>query len=341
MPDKEDELEAIFKNYERLLLTAANSEGRTAKSIRASFFKAIDDAMGTVQPEIKEYVDSAIATTTFSKDAASLLKSYGALYDAANVKLTTYVQIVATLSKSAEQLKSRVNGYISRIEKRGQTATVAKLQEFITKEIENGTADSITYSNGARMPAAKYAAMLSRTTRVETQNVAMLGQALDEGYDLVEIPSIPTTCPLCAMYQNRIYSISGKTPGYPKLYETAFKNGYSTIHPNCRHPLYIYKPSFHSDAENKGLEAGTKRAWTVADKKNINQSQAARDEYARGQQLMRQWNKELNAFGEMTEAYREAGKEPPYKTIGAFRRAYRSEEGSTGYTKSHYWRNDI
>ena len=34
------------------------------------------------------------------------------------------------------------------------------------------------------------------------------------------------------------------------------------------------------------------------------------------------------------------GKDAPYKTLGAFRRAYRSEEGSLPYAKTHYYHRD-
>ena len=39
----------------------------------------------------------------------------------------------------------------------------------------------------------------------------------------------------------------------------------------------------------------------------------------------------------MQEMY---GNNAPYKTLGAFRRAYRSEEGSLPYAKTHYYRRD-
>ena len=52
---------------------------------------------------------------------------------------------------------------------------------------------------------------------------------------------------------------------------------------------------------------------------------------------MRQWNKELNEFANMQELL---GKDAPYKTLGAFRRAYRTDEGSLPYAKTHYYRRD-
>lgn len=135
------------------------------------------------------------------------------------------------------------------------------------------------------------------------------------------------------MYQGRIYSISGNTPGYPALYETAFKNGYSCIHPNCRHQFFPYNPKFHTAEEIARLEETTRLPF-VGDP----QSEAVRASYARGQMQMRQWNKEMNEFEKMQKSYAARGEEPPYKTLGAFRRAYRSEEGSLAYAKTHYMR---
>jgi len=85
------------------------------------------------------------------------------------------------------------------------------------------------------------------------------------------------------------------------------------------------------------LEEGTRRSWDADNQ----QAEAARSAYARSQMQMRQWNKELNEFAEMQKFYQERGEEPPYKTIGAFRRAYRSAEGSLAYAKTHYYRRDV
>ncbi len=151
----------------------------------------------------------------------------------------------------------------------------------------------------------------------------------------MECSTISPTCPTCAKYQGRIYSISGKTPGYPSLYETAFKHGYSVIHPNCRHQFFPYKPKFHTAEERAALEENTRRPF-----EEDTQSERAREEYAHTQMQMRQWNKELNEFAEMQRFYKERGEQAPYQTLGSFRRAYRSEEGSLAYGKSYFERRD-
>ena len=88
--------------------------------------------------------------------------------------------------------------------------------------------------------------------------------------------------------------------------------------------------------ERVELEKNTQRPFEGSDP----QSERAREEYARSQMQMRQWNKELNEFAEMRKFYAERKEEAPYKTLGAFRRAYRSEQGSLAYARSHYMRRD-
>lgn len=207
--------------------------------------------------------------------------------------------------------------------------------EDIKTELRTGQGIAVTYSNGTKMPTDKYAEMLARTTRIETHNIAMLGKALDDGNDLVECSIISPTCTTCAIYQGRIYSISGNTPGYPALYKTAFRNGYSCIHPNCRHQFFPYNPKFHTAEERAQLEKDTRRPMDEE-----KQSDSARSAYARSQMQMRQWNKEMNEFSKMQAQYSKRGEESPYKSLGSFRRAYRSEESSLAYAKSHYYRKD-
>ena len=60
----------------------------------------------------------------------------------------------------------------------------------------------------------------------------------------VTIPTHFPTCELCAPYQGRIYSISGKDERFPRLFDTAFAGGYANIHPNCQHVVTPYIEAF-------------------------------------------------------------------------------------------------
>ncbi len=332
----DEELRKVFERYQKLLFKAANSvQSETPYSFVAEFAQKLDAANLNFKQLARRYIDKAIPDVDMSASAESILRSAGAFHETANVKLTTYVQMVSKLTESAEQFKDRIQARIDEDKKNGTTTTVTDLKDYIKTELRTGQGIAVTYSNGARMPTDKYAEMLARTTRMETQNIAMLGKALDDGNDLVECSTISPTCPTCAVYQGRIYSISGNTPGYPALYKTAFRNGYSCIHPNCRHQFFPYNPKFHTEVERQALEEGTRRPMDEE-----KQSDSARSAYARSQMQMRQWNNEMNRFAEYQKLCAERGEEPAYKTLGAFRRAYRSEEGSLTYAKSHFTRRD-
>ena len=330
---EDEELRKVFEKYEKLLFKAANSvQSETPYSFVAEFSKKVDEAGLVFKQLARRYIDRAIPDVDMSETAQTVLRRVGAFNETPNVKLTTYVQMVSKLTASAEQFKDRIQAHIDEDEKNGEVTTVTDLKEYIKTELQTGQGITVKYSNGAKMPVDKYAEMLARTTRIETQNIAMLGKALDDGNDLVECSTISPTCPTCASLQGRIYSISGKTAGYPSLYDTAFKNGYSIIHPNCRHQFFPYNPKFHTEAERQALEQNTRLPFGIDP-----QSEQAREAYARSQMQMRRWNKELNEFSKMRELY---GADAPYKTLGAFRRAYRSEEGSLPYAKTHYYRRD-
>ncbi len=332
----DEKLKKVFERYEKLLFKAANStKTETPYSFVAEFSKKVDAASNNFKQLAKRYIDKAIPDIETSEAAQLTLRRAGAFHETANVKLTTYVQMVSKLTESAEQFKDRIQARITEDEKKGTVTTVPDLKNYIYEELKTGQGISVNYSNGAKMPTDKYAEMLARTTRTETQNIAMLGKALDDGNDLVECSTIFPTCPTCAIYQGRIYSISGNTPGYPALYKTAFKNGYSCIHPNCRHQFFPYNPKFHTAKEREQLEKDTRRPMDEE-----KQSESARSAYARSQMQMRQWNNEINRFAEYKELCAERGEKPAYKNLGSFRRAYRSKEGSLAYAKSHYAKRD-
>lgn len=337
--DEEDKLRAIFERYEKLLFKAANDvKSETPYSYVREFSKRVDAATVDFKQRAKRFVDKAIPDIDLSAAAEEILRKKGAYNETANVKLTTYVQMVAKLNTAAEQFKDKIQAHIDEDKKNDVTTTVSDLREYIKDELDSGHSLTVRYSNGAEMPTDKYAAMLARTTRMETQNIAMVGKAIDDGNDLVECSVIHPTCPTCARLQGRIYSISGNTPGYPSLYDTAFKNGYSIIHPNCRHQFFPYNPKFHTEEENERLQRDTNRPWDEETSDiNAKEAEKYREQYAKAQMQMRKWNKELNEYAEMRERF---GKDAPYKTLGAFRRAYRSEEGSLSYAKTHYFRRD-
>lgn len=66
----------------------------------------------------------------------------------------------------------------------------------------------------------------------------LLNDARYFGTDLVQMSAHENACPLCAPYQGRVYSLSGKSRKYPPIPQAFFT--YGAIHEGCMHNFYIY-----------------------------------------------------------------------------------------------------
>ena len=101
---------------------------------------------------------------------------------------------------------------------------------------------------GREWRLSSYGAMVIRTTAAQAQNLSILTQ--NEAWDLYQISTIGSTCPVCAPLEGRVYSKSGNNPDFPPLAEayglidpsgpTTLDNTWLCIHPNCLHVIKRY-----------------------------------------------------------------------------------------------------
>lgn len=78
-----------------------------------------------------------------------------------------------------------------------------------------------------------YAELVARTKIIEASSQSVIATAVETGSDLVQISSHNTKTPLCAEYEGKIFSISGKDPDFPML------DAEPPFHPNCMHTMTI------------------------------------------------------------------------------------------------------
>lgn len=115
------------------------------------------------------------------------------------------------------------------------------LREAAAKWAEKGIPALIDKS-GKRWSTEAY---ISTVTRSMSNNVAndMQDARFDEyGVDLIEISSHAGARPLCAPYQGRIFSRSGKDHKYPPLSSTSYGEPAGIRGVNCGHVFYPYIP---------------------------------------------------------------------------------------------------
>lgn len=84
---------------------------------------------------------------------------------------------------------------------------------------------------------ASYNSMVYNTNLTNAVWNETLDQAIKTNNDLVYVPGHWGSCPYCAPYEDRIYSLTGANPMYPNIQE-ALDGGLK--HPNCKHPIECY-----------------------------------------------------------------------------------------------------
>lgn len=82
-----------------------------------------------------------------------------------------------------------------------------------------------------------YAEMATRTAAGQAAIQGHIDRLIENDRDLVIVSDAPEECPLCAPWEGRVLSLTGRTPGYPTVDEA---RAAGLFHPNCRHSLSAY-----------------------------------------------------------------------------------------------------
>ena len=120
--------------------------------------------------------------------------------------------------------------------------SLSKTEEIIRAVQEQGITAFVDKA-GHEWSLSSYGNMAVRTTVRQAQVASVL---TEDDHDLYKILAIGSTCPICAVYEGRVYSKSGTSPFYPPLSDAFGKidpagandlnNSFLNIHPNCLVP---------------------------------------------------------------------------------------------------------
>lgn len=115
----------------------------------------------------------------------------------------------------------------------------------MVRELQQNGVEAFVDKAGRKWSLHTYGNMVCRTTSRQAEIMAVL--TADPDHDLYQISSHATTCPVCAPFEGRVYSRSGKDPDFPPLASAFGKidpdgpneltNTWLNIHPNCLHVL--------------------------------------------------------------------------------------------------------
>lgn len=150
----------------------------------------------------------------------------------------------------------------------------AKAMFEVNKALRSQGLFAFVDKGGKRWTLESYCAMSTRTASSQSTN---LGDVFaDEEHDLYYIVPHAGSCPLCAKYEGRVYSRSGKNKKYPPLASAFSKidpngtddldNTYWTIHPNCRHKIIKYVEETKTKAKRNEMIKQSNRPFELTQK---------------------------------------------------------------------------
>lgn len=232
-----------------------------------------------------------------------------------DVRRGTYIELNTGVKAATGAIKTEINKAFRKLNKSDNH--MGTYLDVIKSVFENRDIMTVEYQNGARIKLGNYAAMLARTSRIETENVNGFINALEDGTDLVQCIGQSPTCELCAIYRDRVFSITGKSKDYPPLYDGAdspLRNGYNAIHPNCRCQFIPYYPELETKEQVEKDRARSNEPFTD------NRTKKERDEYAAWQSTNRKLWSEQAEYERIRDVL---GDKMPYDTLAGFRRVKR------------------
>lgn len=114
--------------------------------------------------------------------------------------------------------------------------SLTKIKKDVASILESEGLTAITDKRGNSWDLLRYAEMLSRTKLTQAHNSGVANRMAESGYDLVIVSNHSGSCRLCAPFEGKVLSVTGRNRGYTSVRE-AERNG--LFHPNCRH---VYSP---------------------------------------------------------------------------------------------------
>ena len=197
--------------------------------------------------DITEIVNKAINKKTFTEKIDNNINSL-------NQDLQYISEAIkANSERIIKEIKTKPVANTAKEQKKISTQLVSELKEkgitFFTDKI------------GRKIPIEKYIKMRVFTDTVKIQRTTFFVRAIQYGVDLVRIVhlNIHPTCELCAPFENKILSISGKTAEYMTIEEA---ENYGLFHNNCDHVpdnFQLVKEPSQQDNKIKLSKANEKR----------------------------------------------------------------------------------
>jgi hypothetical protein len=236
----------------------ANLSERHVRSIMAeiqSILKELDDeAYKYCTETLPEYyllgnnsVDQQVALMSLTSAESGAVLHRKAIEQASN---NTYNDLAARTSKMGVQAKKAIRETASELI--NKQVITGESRKKVVKELKKGLEEkgisSFVDAGGRNWNIARYSDMLLRTKSRILHNDGTQDRLSDyrekypdnNNFDFIQISS-HNAKDWCRYYESTVWSISGQSNIYPSV--DRLPNGYSTLHPSCRHIFNPYIPN--------------------------------------------------------------------------------------------------
>jgi Fe-S cluster biosynthesis and repair protein YggX len=118
---------------------------------------------------------------------------------------------------------------------------IRSIRNSISRVLQREGITAMRDKGGREWDLNRYAEMLARTKLTQAHNTGVTNRMVESGYDLVVISNHFGACDLCAPFEGKILSITGRNKEYMSI-DQAQSEG--LFHPNCRHVPTPYHEAF-------------------------------------------------------------------------------------------------
>ena len=231
-----DEIDRRLRNE----AVAAAKRGAIPHSAR--LLAAMEQVYPALEKAYRDKFGKAIPYVAQSAHFMALndLKLGGKEFDADRVKLTledAYTHVAGMTANMKKKDVAFLRETVAGVEREAAMTGMTSRQvaaEFLTR-LESRPEGFKFVDAGNRVWDSKaYCEMLARTTLLNTSRQEYLNTCAENGADVVCVTVSGHCCEKCAVWENRLLSISGATKGLPTV-DDAIAEG--LFHPNCTHSL--------------------------------------------------------------------------------------------------------
>ncbi|WP_141432423.1 phage minor capsid protein [Bacillus sp. 03113] len=197
-----------------------------------------------------------------------------------------FYRILEATEHMEQDAKNRVEEAVRRANEQSLVQGISRRQatKQAIAELANKGITGIVYKNGTEMPAEKYMANVIQYHQRKAHVDGAINRMIDNNQDLVYVNLVGITCEMCAKYQGRVYSISGKDSRFPKLTQRP------PFHGHCVHNATPWVEEYHDEDEiEQALKDSNLPFTDNRTEQNIKKYEQLQKEKSQKNETRKQW----------------------------------------------------